>query len=245
MDNQGISPDSRMIGRGIRTLLITMTPFILILLSVRILLAVSPVFVNWEYRRPSFPEDPYGFDVEDRIYWSRVDIRYLLDSSLDISYFDDFQLENGEPMHNDRELSHMEDVRNLSDGFWTAGKILILLFVLLSAVLWSIENPSAVAVVLKRGASATILFMLTVLLAVGVGFNMFFVAFHRVFFVGDTWLFRYSDTFIRLYPEMFWRDIFILLAGITAALAGIFALAGRTIQSRADDADPLMAEITG
>ncbi len=80
---------------------------------------------------------------------------------------------------------------------------------------------------MQSGARATVIIMLLVFLAVAAGFEVFFVGFHRIFFEGDTWLFRYSDTFIRLYPEMFWRDIFILLAGINLFLAGIFEYAGR------------------
>ena len=62
---------------------------------------------------------------------------------------------------------------------------------------------------------------LMVVLVVGlvIGFGVLFVGFHRIFFEGDSWLFSYSDTFIRLYPERFWRDTFALVAIVTLSLA--------------------------
>ena len=54
-------------------------------------------------------------------------------------------------------------------------------------------------------------------------FNSFFVAFHSLFFEGDSWLFLYSDTLIRLFPLRFWQDAFLWAAVI--ALGGGIALA--------------------
>jgi integral membrane protein (TIGR01906 family) len=68
-------------------------------------------------------------------------------------------------------------------------------------------------------------------------FSTVFVGFHRLFFEGDTWLFYYSDTLIRLFPERFWRDVFLLLAGATLAEAvALHLLATRLL--RADLARP-------
>jgi len=228
--NRQVEADTRRrFPQVLRPIMIAMIPFVLILLAVRFLLLISPWYASWQYQRESFPEDPYGFTVEDRIYWSGVDIQYLQDGSLEIEYFDDFKLDSGEPMHNERELRHMKDVKNLSEGFWFAGRVLILAVVILAALLWNLVSPSDVGRVMQSGARATVIIMLLVFLAVVAGFNDFFVGFHRIFFEGDTWLFRYSDTFIRLYPEMFWRDIFILLAVINLFLAGVFELTGRKL----------------
>jgi integral membrane protein (TIGR01906 family) len=67
------------------------------------------------------------------------------------------------------------------------------------------------------------------LLAIGliVAFPVVFVGFHRVFFEGDTWLFLYSDTLIRLFPERFWQDAFLFIAVATLAEAAILLLVCR------------------
>ena len=50
----------------------------------------------------------------------------------------------------------------------------------------------------------------------------FFTGFHKLFFEGDSWLFFYSDTLIRLFPIRFWQDAFLFAAVI--ALGGGIAL---------------------
>jgi uncharacterized membrane protein len=46
-------------------------------------------------------------------------------------------------------------------------------------------------------------------------FWQFFTLFHGLFFEGDSWLFLYSDTLIRLFPIRFWQDVFLAAALIT------------------------------
>ena len=50
----------------------------------------------------------------------------------------------------------------------------------------------------------------------------FFAGFHSLFFEGDSWLFYFSDTLIRLFPIRFWQDAFLWAAVI--ALGGGVAL---------------------
>jgi integral membrane protein (TIGR01906 family) len=66
-----------------------------------------------------------------------------------------------------------------------------------------------------------------VIIFVIVGFGVLFVAFHNVFFEPGTWVFFYSDTLIRLFPERFWRDIFIYVGLISALLGLLVALLAR------------------
>jgi uncharacterized membrane protein len=63
-------------------------------------------------------------------------------------------------------------------------------------------------------------------------FGILFVGFHRIFFEGNTWLFLPSDTFIRLYPERFWRDTFIFLGVVTVIDALLVYLASRYVLGR-------------
>ena len=43
----------------------------------------------------------------------------------------------------------------------------------------------------------------------------FFAGFHHLFFTGDSWLFLFSDTLIRLFPIRFWQDAFLFAAIIS------------------------------
>ena len=53
-----------------------------------------------------------------------------------------------------------------------------------------------------------------------VSFWNFFTVFHEIFFKGDSWLFLYSDTLIRLFPLPFWESAFAFV-GILDVAAGL------------------------
>jgi uncharacterized membrane protein len=45
-----------------------------------------------------------------------------------------------------------------------------------------------------------------------------------LFFSGDTWLFAYSDTLIRLFPIRFWEDCFIYIGGFSLIVGLVLGL---------------------
>ena len=59
-------------------------------------------------------------------------------------------------------------------------------------------------------------------------FDSFFLTFHRLFFEGDTFMFRYDDTLIRLYPEQLWSDAAILI-GVLTGRDGRGAAGGQSV----------------
>jgi integral membrane protein (TIGR01906 family) len=69
--------------------------------------------------------------------------------------------------------------------------------------------------------------MIALVVAIGLfgalAFWQLFIVFHSLFFEGDSWLFLYSDTLIRLFPIRFWQDAF-LWAGVIS-VGGALALA--------------------
>jgi integral membrane protein (TIGR01906 family) len=76
---------------------------------------------------------------------------------------------------------------------------------------------------LARGGWITVGLVVVLVVVTVLSFGPLFVFFHRVFFEGDTWLFDYSTTLIRLFPMRFWQDAFIAVGVLT--LAGGLALA--------------------
>ncbi|HUS84437.1 MAG TPA: TIGR01906 family membrane protein [Anaerolineales bacterium] len=216
MNSEKLSLPSRVIYRLIQVLL----PIFVILTSVRLVLYTADTWVKIEYRLPGFPKDLYGFSLDDRIYWSSIDIDYLL-TDAEIMYFDEFTLADGSPMHNDRELSHMQDVKDLLSTVWKVWGSGIFVLLSLAALLWWMDGRAISLRAVIAGAKLTILLMIMLVIFLLAAFGVLFVGFHRIFFEGSTWLFPLSDTFIRLYPERFWRDIFALLAGVTVLLSGL------------------------
>lgn len=196
-------------------------PILLILSSVWIILQTANLWIPLEYQMPGFPDDPYGFTLEDRVYWSRVDVAYLQNDE-GIEYFDAYRLDNGDPMHNARELRHMEDVKNLIRITWRVLGLGWVILILIGAIAGSRVGWGQVVEMITTSARGTIWLMILLALGLVIAFGVLFVGFHRLFFEGDTWLFAYSDTFIRLYPERFWRDTFALVALGTLLLSLIF-----------------------
>jgi len=195
-------------------------PALLILGSVQLLIFTAKTWIPWEYRRASFPADTYGFSTADRIYLSAIDMDYLL-KDLDISYFDDFTLPDGSPMHNERELRHFEDVLRIVKGsqrvFWGA-----LIAVGLSlALLWRFEGSELALESIRIGAIWTLGLLTLFGIGLALAFGVVFTGFHQIFFDPNTWTFLYSDTFIRLYPERFWQDAIIAVVGLTIFDSGI------------------------
>lgn len=217
--------------RTVVRILIILIPITLVLSSVFIVLYGAGIWVPIEYRMPSFPKDQYGFDLEDRLYWSSVDIEFLL-NNVDISYFDSYFLSDGTPMHNARELKHIQDVQvllNIAKQVLLGGWILI---ILLGVVLRRMSRTQELTQALQRGARITLIIIGVLIVGIIVAFSVVFIGFHRIFFEGDSWLFSYSDTFIRLYPQRFWRDCFILLAIVTIVEAFLIDRIGKYVARR-------------
>lgn len=187
-------------------------PVVLVLSAVRLLL--TPLFIRLEYRMPYFPPDVYGFSQAERLHWAELARQYLLNPE-DISFLKDLRFVDGSPLLNQRELRHMVDVKQVVRGalkvWW--GSLLLLAGIGLGAWRggWAGDFLRAVS----RGGWLTVGLIGLVVVSILVSFNAFFVGFHRVFFEGDTWLFAYSDTLIRLFPERFWMDAFLMVGGVS------------------------------
>jgi integral membrane protein (TIGR01906 family) len=204
-----------------------LVPLALIGLGLRVLL--TPLFLRIEYNMPYFPPDEYGFTKEDRLKWAPYALDYLVNNE-DISYLADLRFDDGTPLYNARELSHMEDVKRVTQGALNVWYISLALLVMLGIWSWREGTWQAYRQGLMRGGWLMIWLAgatgLIVVIGIAINPNVFwnfFVGFHRLFFEGDSWLFLYSDTLIRLFPLRFWQDAFLLAAII--ALGGGFVLA--------------------
>jgi len=213
----------------VKILLVILIPLFIILTSIRIL--TNPLYPQFEYNTPGFPPDPYGFTKADRLKYAGISIDYLLNNS-DISFFDQYKLADGSPMYNERELSHMRDVKILIQNAFLGWGILGILLVLAGVISWQQKNLNPFFRALSRGGWATLVIIGLILVGVVVSFNGLFTDFHRILFTGDTWLFYYSDTLIRLFPMQFWQDAFIWMGVFAIIQALIFGVFCRMIARR-------------
>ena len=205
------------------------TPFIFLMFAVRVML--TPLFLQVEYNLPGFPTDPYGFTREQRLYFSKISVDYLLNNE-GIEFLQNQKIDEGTPLYNARELSHMLDVKILVKNMLAAWSGLLLIWLLLLVLAWRGKWLLDFLLAVSNGGWLTLGLILFLLTAVLVDFDGLFTAFHHLFFEGDTWLFYYSDSLIRLFPMRFWRDAFILTGGVTILLALISALSRKGLLTK-------------
>lgn len=186
-------------------------------------LVMTETFLRIEYTRPGFPADPYGFSTEDRLHYGPYGVRYLRNDA-GIEYLAALE-QNGAPIFRAKELAHMADVKRLTRAAW---QFYWALSVGLGGAVWALarrpQTRAALRQALRDGAALTFGLVLSVVTASVMAWDMFFEAFHRVFFAGDSWLFYTSDTLIRLYPEQFWFDAALFIGGFTLAGAGLIGV---------------------
>jgi integral membrane protein (TIGR01906 family) len=179
-------------------------------------LLLTNTFLEIEYGMGYFPEDTYGFTQEDRLKYAPLALEYLLNSA-EISFLGDLTFEDGNPLFNQRELRHMEDVKVLTGQALDAWHLA--LAILASLGIWAYFSGwwNDFRKMVSIGGLVTVFVIATVVILIFLNFNQVFTGFHSIFFEGDTWLFKFSDTLIRLFPIRFWQDAFIFV--------GFFALA--------------------
>ncbi|MFH2039456.1 MAG: TIGR01906 family membrane protein [Chloroflexota bacterium] len=189
-----------------------LVPVALIIFGIRVLL--SSTFLNIEYRMPGFPTDNYGFSLEERVKWSKLAVQYLVNDS-DDEFLGDLTFLDGKALYNERELSHMSDVKKVVKPVLSIGYASWILLLGFGFIAYRIKWQSEYLRGLRLGG----LIMIGLICVIGIfaiiSFWKFFTIFHNLFFEGDSWLFMYSDTLIRLFPMRFWQDAFLVVGLIT------------------------------
>jgi integral membrane protein (TIGR01906 family) len=194
-----------------------LTPIVLVLTAVRLLL--TPAFPRFEYSMPGFPPDPYGFTLQDRLYWSRYAVEYLINDA-GIEYLGDLRFPDGSRVYNDRELHHMVDVKVAVQNTLRVWMASLVGMVVLALWAWRAGWVGEYIRGLRWGGLITFWFIVVIITFVALSFGVLFVTFHNIFFQPGTWTFEWSDTLIRLFPERFWRDIFVYI-GVFAGGGGL------------------------
>jgi integral membrane protein (TIGR01906 family) len=207
-----------MLVRASAAVLILALPWFLALTS--LLPLITPAFLRLQYARPDVPPSS-KFSPEERQAFAEASAYYLL-SSEDIDYLADLRTADRSPLFNDRELTHMVDVKVLLGKAikldLSLGLAIVASFgLLLSRAETRGRAPRYLLVAALVGPALAAL----ALIIVPLQFQWFFVEFHHVFFEGETWLFPRTDTLIQLFTETLWFNALQawLLLTITASAA--------------------------
>jgi integral membrane protein (TIGR01906 family) len=196
-----------------------------LLLVSAILMLLNPLFLNLEYRRPGFPADPTGFTLDERLKYARVSVAYLVNQQ-PIDYLADQQLSDGSSLFNERELSHMVDVKAVVQGalrWWLAG-----LFLMGLLTFWAYRSgwKRSYWRALMQAGFLTLGIIAFFLVYLAVSFDALFTQFHTLFFESGSWVFLYTDSLIRLFPLPFWQDCFIVVGALSLLGGALLAWQG-------------------
>ena len=188
--------------RILKTLLVLLIPIILILGSARLL--ATDTYLAFEYGKSNFPPDSYGFTSQQRFILASTNIHYVR------AHLPNDELSkqtlNGVSVYNEREVTHMADVKAVFQGVLHVWQVAFILLLLLGFIFWQNGERKAFASALQSGGLLSGGLILSIALLAVFVWQTWFDLFHRILFVPGSWLFSYSDTLIRLFPMKFWFD---------------------------------------
>jgi integral membrane protein (TIGR01906 family) len=204
-------------------------PVFIVLLAVRIVW--NPWYVHWEYGKADFPPDMYGFTNQQRVEYVMQWMDYYNGSEspeAGLARFTALRVPGtDQPLYSPEEVSHMLDVRILTDTLWRVLAVASIIVVggLLLLLIPKATRRDGYAAIFTGGLISTLL-LLGAILFVLLSWRTFFVALHDAFFPPGTWTFGYESTLIRLFPDRFWFDAGVLLVGGSLVTAIIVTLIG-------------------
>ena len=211
------------ITRILKTLTILLIPILLVLGSARVL--ATDVYLAFEYGKTSFPPDSYGFTSQQRFILASTNIHYVR------AHLPNDELSrqtlNGVSVYNEREVTHMADVKAVFQGILRVWQVAFILLLLLGFIFWQNGKRLAFASAVQTGGLLTSGIILSIALLAVLAWQTWFDLFHRFFFVPGSWLFSYSDALIRLFPVKFWFDATLTISLLSFVGGLLLALIGR------------------
>jgi integral membrane protein (TIGR01906 family) len=145
-------------------------------------------------------------------------------------------IKDGRPftLFNEKEITHMVDVKGLFRLAYRALLITFLyalIFTGLALFLW--KDRKLLAAGLMWGSGLTLLLMVFVAVASAIDFNWLFGQFHALSFTNDLWqLNPYTDYLLMMFPEGFWLDAVMMIAGLITLLALALGFTGWRIRKK-------------
>jgi integral membrane protein (TIGR01906 family) len=136
---------------------------------------------------------------------------------------------DGQLVLNEREQSHMRDVRGVFFGFFVLAIVAAAGLVVAYAGGRGLGHPERWWRAVRAGALGTIVGVIVGGVIVFFAFDAAFEVFHRLFFAGGTYLFDpASDRLVQLFPFRFWDETTMVLGVVIVAISLLVAfVAGR------------------
>ncbi len=197
-------------------------PFLIIVLVFRLLL--TPTYLKFEYNRAYFPQDDFGFTTTERLTWAPYVFNFLLNKK-EIKFLNRLRSEDGSQIFNDRERLLMLNAKEIAQKSINGWYLTLLFLPLIGILAWVSNWSNQYLVGIRRGgwiSSGVGILLLIIVLSV---FPFFFENVNVFLFGKRAMIFNPEDTFSRLFPIQFWKDMFLILALVLAS-AGLTLSAG-------------------
>jgi integral membrane protein (TIGR01906 family) len=132
---------------------------------------------------------------------------------------------DGQPVLNEREQSHMADVRTVFRGLW----ILAIVSAVVLVVASRRRDRRATWRAVRAGALGLTVGVVILGAVALVAFDQLFETFHEVFFPPGSFLFDpRTDRLVQLFPFQFWQETAIVVGVVIIVIAlGVALVAGR------------------
>ncbi len=137
---------------------------------------------------------------------------------------------NGGPVLEERERSHMRDVRGVFAGFFALALVAAVGLVVLVAGAWRMGHPERAWHAIATGMKALAVGVVVAGVIANFFFDQVFELFHQMFFPSGSYTFDpRTDRLVQLFPFDFWSETTIVLGGAILVLAGIVWLVARRL----------------
>ncbi len=183
-----------------------------VLVSAAIVPFLTPAWIGWEQGRAQ---------AEAWTGYSGPELRTATDSIVADLVLGppDFDVAvRGEPVLNERERSHMRDVRGVFVALWALTAVSIA--VLVGTFVASRRDRSGWFRSVGRGAAGLGIAVVGIGAVAAVAFEPLFELFHRLFFAGGTYTFDpTTERLVQLFPFTFWQETTIAVGAVIVALS--------------------------
>ena len=151
----------------------------------------------------------------------------------------DFAVEvNGAPVLEERERSHMRDVRGVFGGFFALSLLAAVALVVLVAGARLRGHPARAWRAIATGMKVLLVGIVVAGVIVTFFFDAAFEIFHRLFFAGGSYTFDpRTDRLVQLFPFDFWSETTLVVGGVIVVLASLVWFAASRLGQASTTAD--------
>ncbi len=218
----------RFMGARLGSILVGLATAVVIV-AVAIAPLLSPPWVAFEQGRAEAAAWTGFSDGDLRVATDAILADLILGGDFDVTL-------DGRPVLNDRERSHMADVRTVFRGLW----VLALAGALILAIATGRADRGHRWASVRRGALGLVISVVVVGVIGLVAFDQLFEVFHQMFFPAGSYLFDpTTDRLVQLFPFRFWEESATVAGSTIIALALVVAwFAGRRLRTVTLEAGP-------